>query len=58
METKSIFRSWTIWFGILQLLLGTVGLVSGLMQSSEALTLITTGLGTVGLRFKTAQPII
>jgi len=54
---KSVFASWTIWFGILQLLLGGVGWISGLMGQGEALTLITTGLGTIGFRFKTTQPI-
>lgn len=55
---KSIFKSWTIWFGILQALLGVVGLVSGLMDHTEAITLITTGIGTIGLRFRTKQPIV
>ena len=54
---KSVFASWTIWFGILQLLLGGVGLFGGLMDHAESLTLITTGLGTIGLRIKTSQPI-
>lgn len=58
METKSIFKSWTIWFGILQCLLGGVGLFSGLMGQPEAFALITTGMGTIGLRFKTSQPIV
>ena len=55
---KSIFSSWTIWFGIVQVALGILGMISGNMGSTEAFTLITTGLGTIGLRFKTAQPII
>lgn len=56
--TKNIFKSWTIWFGILQILLGTVGLLSGLMSSAEAMGFITTGCTTIGLRFKTTQSII
>lgn len=56
--TKNIFKSWTIWFGILQILLGTVGLLSGLMSSAEAMGFITTGCSTIGLRFKTTQSII
>ncbi len=56
--TKSVFTSWTIWFGILQLALGAVGFFSGLMGQAEALGLITTGAGTIGLRFKTTTPII
>jgi hypothetical protein len=55
---KNILSSWTIWFGILQIALGAIGWVSGLMQSTEALTLITTGATSIGLRFKTTQPII
>jgi len=54
---KNIFASWTIWFGLLQLALGLVGLFSGLMSSGEAMTLITTGIGTIGLRIKTSQPV-
>lgn len=55
---KSVFVSWTIWFGILQLALGCVGLMSGLMDQGESTALILTGLGTVGLRIKTTKPII
>lgn len=54
---KSFFASWTIWFGILQLALGVIGLLSGLMESAEAWTLIVTGLGTVGFRVKTTKPL-
>lgn len=55
---KSIFSSWTIWFGLLQIALGAVGYFSGMMGETEAWTLVTTGAGTVGLRFKTSKPII
>ena len=55
---KSIFASWTIWFGILQVLLGGVGLFSGNIGQTESFTLITTGLGTIGLRIKTVKPVI
>lgn len=55
---KSIFKSWTIWFGILQVALAVVGYLSGLMASSEAWTLLVTGLASLGLRLKTSQPII
>ena len=54
---KSIFASWTIWFGIAQILYGIIGGLSGNLDSSTAFTLITTGLGTIGLRFKTSTPI-
>lgn len=56
--TKNIFASWTIWFGILQIALGAVGFVSGLMGHVEAMTLMSTGAGTIGFRFKTTNPII
>ena len=55
---KSIFASWTIWFDILQVLLGGVGLFSGNIGQTESFTLITTGLGTIGLRIKTVKPVI
>ena len=57
-KTKSIFSSWTIWFGLAQLALGIIGWISGLMENTEALTLITTGIRTIGFRFKTKEPII
>lgn len=56
--TKSIFKSWTIWFGILQILLGAVGLISGLLDTETSIGLITTGFGSIGLRLKTTQPVI
>ena len=54
----TVFSSWTIWFGIVQCLLGVIGLISGQLGQSESITLITTGIGTIGLRFKTTTPII
>jgi len=58
MDKKNIFKSWTIWFGLLQILLGGVGMMSGLMGSSESLGLITLGMTTVGLRVKTDKPVL
>lgn len=55
---KNIFASWTIWYGLLQLSLGAVGYVSGLMDHSASVSLMLTGLGTIGFRLKTSQPII
>lgn len=57
MPSKSIFASWTIWFAILQILLGIVGYLSGLADQAASFTLIVTGLGTFGLRLKTTQPV-
>lgn len=57
MTPKALIASWTFWFGLLQVLLGAVGWLSGLMQTTEALTLVTTGIGTIGLRVKTTQPV-
>ena len=55
--SKSIFKSWTFWFGFLQLALGIVGYASGLMPHAEAMSLMVTGAGTIGLRVKTDTPV-
>jgi len=55
--SKNILTSWTFWFGLLQVALGAVGLVSGLMDSAQAYTLIMTGAGAIGLRIKTSGPV-
>jgi len=55
---KSIFSSWTIWFGIAQVLYGVFGYFSGQLDHNTAYTLVTTGAGTIGLRFKTTKPIM
>ena len=54
---KSFFSSWSIWFGIIQIVYGGAGLLSGLLESNTAMTIITTGIGTIGLRIKTTQPL-
>ncbi len=56
-ETKPIWESSTFWFGALQILLGLVGLISGHMDTTAAYALITTGVGTVGFRFKSDTPV-
>lgn len=56
-KAKYFLTSWTIWFGILQIGSAVVGFFGGFMDGPQAMTLITTGLGTIGLRFKTSQPI-
>jgi len=55
---KSALTSWTVWFGIFQIGTGVFGLLSHQMDSAQAQTLIVTGMGTIGLRFKTTSPII
>lgn len=57
MQTKSIFKSWTFYFGAAQVLLGLIGWLSGLMAQPEAFTLIVTGAGTIGLRIKTTEGV-
>lgn len=57
MSPKSLIESWTFWFGLAQLFLGGIGLISGLMDSTAAFALITTGIGTIGFRLKTNGPI-
>lgn len=54
---KSIFASWTFWFGFLQIALGVVGLLSGLMDQAASFSLIVTGVGSIGFRIKTTQPV-
>lgn len=56
-QGKNFFASWTNWFGILQIALAAVGFFSGQLGAQEAGTLLTTGIGTIGLRLKTTQPI-
>lgn len=55
--TKSIFASWTFWFGLLQLALGGVGFISGQLDQTAAFALVVTGAGSIGLRIKTTQPV-
>ena len=54
---KSLFASKTIWFGILQVIFAGVGYFTGWIDTVTATTLFVTGLGTLGLRLKTSQPI-
>lgn len=54
---KTLITSWTFWFGIAQILLAFIGFFGGQMDQNSALTLAMTGLGTIGFRLKTSQPI-
>lgn len=55
--SKTLITSWTFWFGLCQIALGVVGMVSGLLDQQAAFTLIVTGFGSIGLRLKTTQPV-
>lgn len=55
--SKNIFVSWTFWFGLAQILSAVFGYMSGAMDSNMALTLFGTGIGSIGLRIKTTQPV-
>lgn len=54
---KNIFTSKTIWFGIAQVVFAGVGYFTGWIDNSTVYTLFVTGLGSIGLRLKTSQPI-
>lgn len=57
MDSKPLLYSWSFWFGLLQILLGGVGFLSGKMGQAEALGLLGLGVTNIGLRAKTTQPI-
>lgn len=54
---KPFYKSWTFWFGLAQVLYGGAGYLSGQLNPQEATTLVITGLGTIGFRFKTTSSI-
>jgi hypothetical protein len=56
-QTKSIFSSSTFYFGLAQIAFGALGLFIGKLDQVTALSLFTTGLGTIGFRFKTDTPV-
>jgi hypothetical protein len=56
-NSKHWMFSKTILFGAAQLVFGLIGMVTGWIDSQTAMTLLMTGLATVGLRFGTTQPI-
>lgn len=55
--TKSIFVSKTFWFGVLQVIFGGVGLVTGWIDSQAAMALIISGFGMIGFRKVTTQGV-
>lgn len=56
-NAKHFLASWTIWFGFAQIAVALFGYLSGSMDGQTAFAMLTTGLGTIGLRLKTTQPI-
>lgn len=54
---KTIFTSKVIWFGIAQIAFGAIGYFTGWVSPDVATSLVITGAGSIGLRFKTSQPI-
>jgi len=54
---KTFFTSKTIWFGIIQVLFGLVGLAFNWLDQQTAITLIFTGFASIGIRKKTSQPL-
>lgn len=54
---KNFLTSKTIWFGIAQVVFSGVGYFTGWMPADTATALFITGMGTLGLRFKTSTPI-
>lgn len=55
--SKSIFASWTFWFGVAQIVYGLIGMASGALEHSEGITLLMTGFGSIGLRIRTTKPV-
>lgn len=54
---KTLFESKTFWFGAAQILLGVAGLLTRMLDQAQAITLIGTGLGTIGFRLNTSTGI-
>jgi hypothetical protein len=57
MNVKSLFASKTFWFGIAQIAFAAIGLYTGGMDTGTATALFFTGLGSIGLRLNTSQPV-
>lgn len=54
---KSLIESKTFWFGIAQIAFGVAGLVFNFIDNAEGVSLILTGLGSIGFRLGTSKPI-
>lgn len=57
MESKNWLDSKTVWFGIAQVVFGLVGVLMGWIDNQTSMSLITTGIGTIGFRAVTTMPI-
>ena len=55
---KSFLTSKTIWFGIAQIVFGGIGYFTGWITPDASTALVVTGATSIGLRFKTSQPIV
>jgi len=47
----------TLWYGAAQIVFGLIGISAGWIDHEAGMSLIITGLGTIGFRTVTAQPI-
>lgn len=54
---KTFFTSKTIWFGILQIVFGLVGMAFSFLDQQTGMALVFTGFASIGLRIKTTQPL-
>jgi hypothetical protein len=58
---KAWYESKTIWVGILEIVIGALGLVATFLQAGDytpaAFVLLAVGVLTIVLRFLTSQPI-
>lgn len=57
MDAKALTQSSTFWFGVVQVLFGGVGYWFQFLDTQTAMSLILTGLGTIGFRLQTSKPI-
>lgn len=56
-DTKAYSKSKTLWFGACQVVIGVIGVLTGAIEQETANTLITTGILSIILRFKTNKPL-
>ncbi|MDE2102084.1 MAG: hypothetical protein KGL39_32865 [Patescibacteria group bacterium] len=56
-NAKAFFSSKTMWFGMAQIAFATIGYYTGGLDPQAAFSLLVTGLGTMGFRAVTTQPV-